>query len=240
MGCWGSSSGGATRREGWAGWAREAEGGGVGAGRARGGGVGSVAAGRGGETAGAVPRGGGGYCGLGGGWNGPRVTFVGLSGSGKTSVIRALTRGDQAGRDVRTISAEPPTDRVQRIALPGRVVAVDTSGSLAGRRAWAGEIASSAGVVFVVDSSDRARLPLVCDLLHYVSELSSSHGCAVAVLAHKQDAPGSMSPEELSATLSLESAPAVVRVLPTSISQLEGLKSALRWVLDGTRAGETI
>ena len=91
-----------------------------------------------------------------------------------------------------------------------------------------------------MDSSDRARLPLVGDLLRYVSELSSSRGGAVAVLAHKQDAPGSMSPEEISAALCLESAPAVVRVLPTSINQLEGLKSALRWVLDGARAGETL
>ena len=126
-----------------------------------------------------------------------------------------------------------PTGRVRRVALPGKVVAVDTTGSLARRRAWAAEVAAAIGVAFVVDSSDRARLPLARDLLQSICK-GEPEG-RVAVLAHKQDVPGALPPEEISAALGLDAHPALVRLLPTVISQTEGLRDALRWVLDGAR-----
>lgn len=44
-----------------------------------------------------------------------------------------------------------------------------------------------------------------------------------------------MHSKEFSAALGLDELPALVRVLP--IGQTEGLRDALRWVLDGARGG---
>lgn len=72
------------------------------------------------------------------------------------------------------------------------------------RPLWRHYYAGSKGLVFVVDSHDRDRLPEARQELSRILKDREMRDCPLLVFANKQDLPGALSEEELVAGLDLE------------------------------------
>lgn len=71
--------------------------------------------------------------------------------------------------------------------------------------AWKAAMQSMQGLVFVVDSNDRDRIPAACIELRRMLDYEELNGYPLLVLANKQHLPGAMSVPEMDSALNLDS-----------------------------------
>ncbi len=97
---------------------------------------------------------------------------------------------------------------------------------------WRHHFTGTQGVIFVVDCSDRARLDKVREELQSVVADDQLDRAAVLVLANKQDLPDAVRPEELAATLKIETicAGKAVHVQGTVATTGDGVDDGLFWL----------
>ncbi|XP_064862888.1 ADP-ribosylation factor-like protein 9 [Oncorhynchus nerka] len=124
----------------------------------------------------------------------------GLDGAGKSSMLQGLTAtdGDKRGhcrptRGFNFMSLSAPARQLDFLEIGG---AEDL------RMYWAEYLGKTHALVYVVDSSDRRRLPQAKAELHRLLRLHSQF--PVVVLGNKQDKPDALSVSELHEALSLE------------------------------------
>lgn len=177
-----------------------------------------------------------------GGGGGDRVAVVGLSAAGKTSILQLLSpavRRRQASvysLDAR-LPQPPPTARPQRHAvrvLGRRYVALDVPGRAAAAEAgWDAQIAAADRVVFVVDASDRLRLPLARLLLQRAMAVCPAK--PLLVLAHKQDLEHALAPPEVERLLEVaelgREGGAASQVAGSSCTKPGALSDAIGWLM---------
>ncbi|XP_024289840.2 ADP-ribosylation factor-like 10 [Oncorhynchus tshawytscha] len=126
-----------------------------------------------------------------------QVLVLGLDGAGKSSMLQGLTDGDKRGhcrptRGFNFMSLSAPAGQLDFLEIGG---AEDL------RMYWAEYLGKTHALVYVVDSSDRPRLPQAKAELHRLLRLHSQ--LPVVVLGNKQDKPGALSVSELHEALSL-------------------------------------
>eukprot|EP00064_Thunnus_orientalis_P004033 superscaffoldBa00000353_g4044 len=131
-----------------------------------------------------------------------QVLMLGLDGSGKTTLLYKL-KYNESVVTVPTVGFNVETLETDR-SSPGLTV-WDVGGQRKMRPHWKHHYTDTAGVVFVVDSSDQSRLDEACKELHRVLRYESLRGVPLVVLANKQDLQGALSPEELCLRLDLRS-----------------------------------
>ncbi|KAM7413011.1 hypothetical protein PAMA_020411 [Pampus argenteus] len=130
-----------------------------------------------------------------------QVLMLGLDGSGKTTLLYKL-KYNESVVTVPTVGFNVETLETDR-SSPGLTV-WDVGGQRKMRPHWRHHYADTAGVVFVVDSSEQKRLEETRKELHRVLRYESLRGVPLVVLANKQDVRGALSPETLCQRLELK------------------------------------
>ncbi|XP_022076875.1 ADP-ribosylation factor-like 10 isoform X1 [Acanthochromis polyacanthus] len=131
-----------------------------------------------------------------------QVLVLGLDGAGKSSMLQGLTPGEakrgrcRPTRGFNFMSLDVPAYQLDFLEIGG---GEDL------RRYWMDYLRRTHVLVYVVDSSDRSRLPLAKAELHRL--LGVEPQLPVVVLGNKQDKPNAVSVSELHEALSLGSVP---------------------------------
>ncbi|XP_028838166.1 ADP-ribosylation factor-like 10 [Denticeps clupeoides] len=125
------------------------------------------------------------------------VLVLGLDGAGKSSVLQGLTVGAGA------TGCQPTRGfNFMRLSTPAcQLDFLEIGGSEDLRTYWSDYLGRTHILVYVVDSADRARLPLAKLELHRL--LKADAQPPVVVLGNKQDKTGAVSVSELHDALSL-------------------------------------
>ncbi|XP_008292302.1 ADP-ribosylation factor-like 10 [Stegastes partitus] len=129
-----------------------------------------------------------------------QVLVLGLDGAGKSSMLQGLTPGEPKRGPRR------PTRGFNFMSLNAPACQLDfleIGGGEDLRRYWSDYLSRTHVLVYVVDSSDRSRLPLAKSELHRL--LGVEPQLPVVVLGNKQDKPNAVSVSELHEALSLGS-----------------------------------
>ncbi|KAM6353427.1 ADP-ribosylation factor-like protein 13A [Alca torda] len=127
------------------------------------------------------------------------LLVLGLDNAGKTSVIMDIERA-LASEVLPTPQPSQTRLRVDRF----EVTLVDLPGGQRSRSAWRSHYSSAHGLLFVLDSSDLARMEEARKVLSRVLSNPDVSGKPILLLANKQDAAAALLPCELIERLSLE------------------------------------
>jgi small GTP-binding protein len=134
-----------------------------------------------------------------------RVLLLGLDNAGKTTLLYKM-KGTEipAGLNVETVGFN-----VESVYPPGTagrfgLTVWDVGGSEKIQLIWRHYFQNTAAVVFVVDSTDRARIGDVRNKLHSALADEQLGDATLLVLANKQDVRGAMNYEEMSVLLELD------------------------------------
>jgi len=154
-----------------------------------------------------------------------RILMVGLDGAGKTSMLHRMKQNEVVST-VPTIGFNVET--VQFRNMNFNVWDVGSQNSKI-RALWRRYFENAQGLIFVVDSTDHARMEIAKKELTEILAEKSMRNTAVLVLANKQDLPQSMSENEVAGKLGLlERARCVVK--PVCAVDVSGLSEALDWL----------
>ncbi|KWU47289.1 GTP-binding protein [Rhodotorula sp. JG-1b] len=127
-----------------------------------------------------------------------RVLMLGLDNAGKTTICKALL-----GEDVDQVS---PTlgFNIRTIVHNGYTLNVwDIGGQTSLRPYWRNYFEQTDAVIWVVDSSDRARMADCKRELHGLLQEERLMGASLLVFANKQDIRGAMTSDEIEQALDL-------------------------------------
>ncbi len=127
-----------------------------------------------------------------------RILVLGLDNAGKTTILKALSEED--------ISTIMPTQgfNIKALTQDGFKLNVwDIGGQKAIRPYWKNYYENTDGLVYVVDSSDEARLKECQEELKSLMEEETLSKVTLLVFANKQDLQLSLDAEEIMSTLQL-------------------------------------
>ncbi|XP_049683551.1 ADP-ribosylation factor-like protein 13A isoform X4 [Accipiter gentilis] len=127
------------------------------------------------------------------------LLVVGLDNAGKTSIIMDIERA-LAGEVLPAVQPGQTCLRVDRF----EVTLVDLPGGQRSRSAWRNHYSAAHGFLFVLDSSDLARIDEARKVLSRVLSHPDVSGKPLLLLANKQDSATALLPCELIERLSLE------------------------------------
>jgi len=155
-----------------------------------------------------------------------RILLVGLDAAGKTTILYKLKLNE-------VVSTIPTIGfNVENVAYKNLTFTMwDIGGQDKIRPLWRHYFHGSHGIIFVVDSNDRARIDTARDELHRMLAEPELQDAALLTLANKQDLPNSMSCSEMAEKLGLQQ----VRnrewyIQSTCAVTGEGLHEGLDWL----------
>ncbi|KAF1372011.1 hypothetical protein PFLUV_G00277050 [Perca fluviatilis] len=129
----------------------------------------------------------------------PQVILMGLDSAGKTTLLAQLLTGQvmetspTIGFNVGTLNLDKKTS----------LTVWDVGGQKSMRDNWSYYLDDCQALVFVVDSSDPARLPEAQKVLKKVLSEKKLEGVPLMVLANKNDLPNAMNIQQISTQLFL-------------------------------------
>ena len=161
-------------------------------------------------------------------YNGPevRILMVGLDNAGKTTILYKL-RLDETVGTVPTIGFNVETVKYKNIGF----TVWDMGGQDKIRNLWRVYLKGSAGIIFVLDSSDRERLTEAKYELGKLLEEPDLADVHVLVLANKQDVPGALTANDIKVGMGLHEItthPWFIQM--TVATKGEGLFQGLDWL----------
>ncbi|XP_060049439.1 ADP-ribosylation factor-like protein 11 [Erinaceus europaeus] len=129
-----------------------------------------------------------------------QVVMMGLDSAGKTTLLYKM-KGHQVVETLPTVGFN-----VEPLEAPGHVSLTlwDIGGQTQLRASWKDHLEGTDALVYVLDSTDEARLPEAMAELMEVLDSPCMVGVPVLVLANKQEAPGALSLLEIRDRLGLE------------------------------------
>jgi small GTP-binding protein len=164
-----------------------------------------------------------------------KITIIGLDNAGKTTALYRLLEG--------TVINTSPTvgSNVETIERKNvRLQCWDLAGQTAFRQGWTTFFNGTDAILFIVDSSDRARVGEARNELFRVLGDDSTSRCCILVLANKQDLPNCLSLNSVMEGLQLsEIKDHEWSILPSCSLTGQGLEEAVDWIvqhLDRTKA----
>ena len=155
------------------------------------------------------------------------ILILGLDNAGKTAVLYALQLGEAIEYTVPTIGFNVEEVTVGRV----NIKMWDLGGQTRLRALWPHYYGQTDAVVFVVDSSDIDRLPLVKNELHTLLSHKELTGKPFLILANKQDLPMARNKQEIINTLDLQSVTWLKwQVVECSAIKNDRAKMGLEWL----------
>eukprot|EP00386_Alphamonas_edax_P007757 GDKI01025771.1.p1 GENE.GDKI01025771.1~~GDKI01025771.1.p1 ORF type:complete len:185 (-),score=39.72 GDKI01025771.1:27-581(-) len=157
-----------------------------------------------------------------------RALMVGLDAAGKTTILYKLKLGDVV-TTIPTIGFN-----VEHVSYKNIEFTVwDIGGQDKIRQLWRHYYTDTDLVIFVVDSCDSARFDIASEELHKLMTEQELKDAIVLVYANKQDAPGALSPKEVSDQLRLHDYRARTWFIqPSSGKTGDGLFEGLDWAAE--------
>lgn len=156
-----------------------------------------------------------------------RILMVGLDCAGKTTLLYRMKQGEAVataptiGFNVETVQFRNMSFTVWDIGSQNDKI----------RPLWQHYFKHTQGLIFVVDSTDHARIEVARTELAQMLQETSLQNTALLVLANKQDLPGAMSTDEVAAKLDLHSLQrGSWTVKPACAVDGSGLTEALDWL----------
>ena len=160
-----------------------------------------------------------------------RLLMLGLDAAGKTTILYKLKLG-QSMTTIPTVGFN-----VESVQYKNTKFNVwDVGGQDKIRPLWRHYFTGTQGLIYVVDSNDRARIEESKNELHKIISDREMRDAFLLVFANKQDLPNVMSPTEITEKLELQK----LRdrswfVQPTSAVNGDGLYEGLTWLSDSIR-----
>ena len=164
-----------------------------------------------------------------------RMLMLGLDAAGKTTILYKLKLGEVQTNTLPTIGFNVETVEYKNINM----TVWDVGGQDKIRPLWRHYFHNTQGIIFVVDSNDRARLDDREDYqdsakeeLHKLLQDDELRDAALLVFANKQDLPEAMSVDEIATRLGLDRLPRTRKwhVEGTNAMSGEGLFRGLDWL----------
>ncbi|KAH0791485.1 ADP-ribosylation factor 1 [Histomonas meleagridis] len=158
-----------------------------------------------------------------------KILLLGISGAGKTTILRKLKLGDSAITIIPTIGFNVKTTKYKG----SDIYCFDLQGACRIRELWNHYFQNSQGIVFVVDSADGERIEEAKDELFLLLKNDELRDCVLLVYASKQDLPNAIGPNEMSNILQLNS----IKDRPWKIQGIsaqtgDGIYEGLDWLDD--------
>jgi ADP-ribosylation factor-like protein 2 len=160
-----------------------------------------------------------------------RLLILGLDNAGKTTILRKF-----CGEDINKIE---PTLGFNIKTLEHRSYKLnvwDVGGQRTIRAYWRNYFESTDGLVWVVDSSDKARMETCRNELFSLLNQEKLAGASLLILANKQDIAGALSSEEIADILQLRVNKNFANrhwsILPCSAVTGMGLVDGMDWMTD--------
>ena len=155
-----------------------------------------------------------------------KIIIVGMNNAGKTTILYKLHLGE-------IVTTVPTVGfNVETMHYEGLKFQVwDLGGQTGLRPYWRCYYQDTNAVVFVVDSADRERLEFSKQELEIMLQEDELSGVPVLILANKQDMPGAMNYDEVSAGLGLDNIQnRQWQMFKTSAMEGTGLQEAFGWL----------
>ncbi|KAF8099673.1 hypothetical protein N665_0238s0002 [Sinapis alba] len=136
----------------------------------------------------------------------PRIVFLGLPATGKSSILHKLKTGEILSTNMRTVGLDMESFKYKNSSIC--FVEMGGQGRYKMIPLWKHYFQQVSGFVYVVDSTDREYIEEAKSFLHMV--MDEIHGMvpdnvAVLVYANKHEVPGAMTASEISNELDLTS-----------------------------------
>ncbi|WFD29123.1 ADP-ribosylation factor, Arf Arf6 [Malassezia sp. CBS 17886] len=155
-----------------------------------------------------------------------RILMLGLDNAGKTTILYKL-KLRQSVRTIPTVGFNVETVQYKNIKFN----VWDVGGQDKIRPLWRHYYTGTNGLVFVIDSRDRARVDEAQQELHRILVDREMRGIPLLVFANKQDLAGALSPAEITERLGLQGAEdRLWSVHPSCATTGEGLFEGLTWL----------
>ncbi len=154
-----------------------------------------------------------------------RIVMVGLDAAGKTTVLYKLKLND--------VVVTIPTIgfNVERVEYKNLKMTIwDIGGQDRLRPLWRHYYEGTNGIIFVVDSADRARVQVAKEEIEKMMAEPSLSNARLLVYANKQDMPTALPATELAAALNLKALKQNWFVQPASATNGTGLYEGLDWL----------
>jgi len=164
------------------------------------------------------------------------ILVIGLDGAGKTTVTYQLT----LGKHINTV----PTmgHNKESIKYEGRKIDLfDVGGSMLVRETWRLYARAADGIIFVVDSSDAARMEEAATALKklfYTDDQFKKPNTALMnvpllILANKQDMANALPAAKVQKQLDIDSLPCKAsQVIPCDARSGENIQASLMWLVN--------
>mmetsp|Transcript_1339 Transcript_1339/g.1513 ORF Transcript_1339/g.1513 Transcript_1339/m.1513 type:complete len:182 (-) Transcript_1339:42-587(-) len=161
-----------------------------------------------------------------------RILMLGLDAAGKTTTLFKLKLG-------KVVKTTPTLGfNVERVNFKTLTFTVwDIGGQESIRNLWRHYYKNTAGLVYVVDSSDRLRVDDSASELTRMLKEDDLIGVPVMVLANKQDLPDALSSAELVEKFNLSAlSDRQWHVQPACAISGDGLEEGLQWLANSIKA----
>ena len=157
------------------------------------------------------------------------ILLLGLDNAGKTAILYSLKLGEKISYTVPTIGFN-----LEEIQIAGLTIKMwDLGGQTKLRELWPHYFGQSDAVIFVIDSNDTERLPLVKTELHVLMSHKELNNKPFLILANKQDLPRALHKDELSVELGLDSVSWLSwKIVECSATQNNRAKIGVEWLSD--------
>ena len=160
-----------------------------------------------------------------------RLLILGLDNAGKTTILKQFS-----GEDIDKIE---PTLGFNIKSLEHRSFKLnvwDVGGQRTIRAYWRNYFEQTDGLIWVVDSSDRARLETCRDELFSLLGQEKLAGASLLIFANKQDIAGALSSDEIAEVLQLKTNPIFSKrhwsIFGCSAVTGNGLVNGIDWMTD--------
>ncbi|KAK9451144.1 ADP-ribosylation factor family-domain-containing protein [Limtongia smithiae] len=163
------------------------------------------------------------------------VLILGLDNAGKTTLLEQLKRIYNEGRSVPADKIVPTVGQNMSHVTVGKMHMKlwDVGGQENLRSLWRAYYSDCHAIVFVVDSTDRARIEECRNSLQAVVTDDTTEGIPVLMLANKQDRDDSMEVEDIKEIfnkIAEHLSARDSRVLPISALKGTGVREAAEWL----------
>lgn len=158
-----------------------------------------------------------------------KILILGLDKAGKTTILDRI-QGKEEGEPVPTIGYNHKEVKMRNVTLD----TWDLPGQERMRKIWKHYFVDTWGVIFVIDWTDKERVDVARDELHYLLAEQELKHLPFLILANKQDLPDALGYQQLREALALwgEDDRRPIKIQEASALLDKGLEEGFKWLIN--------